>query len=69
MTITSIEDALHNTPFAPFELHLDNGQIVRVTHPDCVLITPSKKTAVVAEDDRLRIMDVDHISSLSLANR
>ena len=69
MSVTHIEDALRNRPFAPFELHLDNGKLVRVTHPDCVLITPSKRTAVVAEGDHLHIMDMDHISSLTVANR
>jgi hypothetical protein len=69
MTATNIEDALHKTPFTRFELHLDNGKTVPVNHQDCGLLTPSKKTAVVAEGERLHIMDVDHISALSVANR
>jgi hypothetical protein len=68
MTATNLEDALHQKPFKPLELHLDNGKTVHVKHPDCVLLTLNKQTAVVDDGDRLHIMGLDHISSLSFAS-
>ncbi len=69
MTATHLEDALNQTPFKSFELHLDNGKTVGVNHPDCILLTLNKQTAVVDDGERLHILDVDHISSLSFNSR
>jgi hypothetical protein len=68
MTTVRIKDLLERTPFKPFSINLDSGRTVRVTHPDCVWFTPSKRTAIVAERDRskerLRIIDLAHIADL-----
>lgn len=69
MQVKTLEEALQNTPFRPFNIHTD-GRVIRVQHPEQVLITPNKTTAVVAgSDDSLAILDLDHISSLSVAPR
>lgn len=67
MDIKTLQDALHQAPFRPFNIHAD-GRIIRVQHPEQVLITPDKTTVVVAGmDGGLAILDLDHISSLSMA--
>jgi hypothetical protein len=63
--VVNIEDALHKSPFTPFDLHMDNGRVVHVKHPDFLLFNESKKTAVVVDGDRFHIIDVEHISSIS----
>lgn len=66
MDIKTLQDALHQAPFRPFNIHAD-GRIIRVQHPEQVLITPDKTTVVVAGmDGGLAILDPDHISSLSM---
>jgi hypothetical protein len=65
----TLQDTLHHTPFRPFNLHAE-GRVIRVQQPEQVLITPDKSTVGVAgADGSLAILDMDHISSLSLAPR
>lgn len=65
MTTVNIEDALNKTPFAPFDIHIDNGKTVHVRHPDFLMFSESKRTAVIVEGEHFRIVDVDHISAIS----
>ncbi len=67
--LREIEDALNATPFIPFDIHLDNGKVVRVPHHDFLLFNESKTVIVVASGGRLHIMAVSHVSSLSHADR
>jgi hypothetical protein len=62
-------DALHKAPFRPFDLHLDNGRVIRIKHPDLVFFNESKTTAVIADGEHLHIVDLDHVSNLALAIR
>jgi hypothetical protein len=65
MKPANLQDALHREGFKPFDLNLDSGRIIPVKHPDCVLFSESKTTAVIADGEHLHIVDVEHISSLS----
>ena len=69
MRAKSFEETLRHTPFRTFEIHAD-GRNVLVDHPEQVLITPDKATVVVADrDGGLAILDMAHISSISLKGR
>lgn len=68
MTVANIEEALNRTPFAPFELHLDNGRTVPVKHPDFLMFSENRRTVIVTEGERFIIADVDHISALTGAD-
>ena len=65
MTTVNIEDALNKTPFTPFDIHIDNGKTIHVRHPDFLMFSESKRTAVVVEGERFQIVDADHISAIS----
>ncbi|MCI0536946.1 MAG: hypothetical protein L0Z50_17160 [Verrucomicrobiales bacterium] len=67
MKAVNLEDALNQARFKPFDLCLDNGRIIRVKHPDCVLFNEPKTTAVIADGEHLYIVDMEHVSSLALA--
>ena len=69
MTQVQLLDLVRVSPFRPFEIHMDNGMIVRVVHPDCVYITPRGNTVVVAEGEHLRILGMDHISEFKCENK
>ena len=69
MRVNTFEETLRSTPFRPFTIHAD-GRIVLVDHPELVLITPDRSTAIVAlRDGGVFIVDMDHISSLSIRRR
>ena len=67
MTATNLADALHKRPFTPFEVHIDSGKTVHVRHPDYLLFSKSKRTAIIVEGEHFHIVDLEHISSLSAA--
>lgn len=69
MKAANIQDALHQKRFKPFDLNLDSGASIRVKHPDCVLFSESKNTAVIADGERFHIIDLEHISSLSYESK
>ena len=61
----NIEDALHREPFKSFLLRLYNGKDIKVEHPELVLFTPNKATAVVVEVEHVHVIDVEHVSALT----
>ncbi|MBI3878659.1 MAG: hypothetical protein HY301_01160 [Verrucomicrobia bacterium] len=61
-------DALEKPKFKPFDLCLDNGRVIRIKHPDCVLFNDPKTVAVIADGEHLHIVDLDHVSNLALAS-
>jgi len=65
MTTVNLEDALNKSPFTPFNIHMDSGKIIHVRHPDFLMFSESKQTAVIVEGEHFHIVDVDHISSIS----
>ena len=66
MTATRIKEALHKTPFRPFELVQDGVRAVRVQHPDCLMFAAANTVCVVAEGrDSLQILELNHVSGLS----
>ena len=65
MTTVNIEDALNKTPFTPFDIHIDNGKTVHVRHPDFLMFSESKRTAVIVEGEHFHIVDIEHISAIS----
>jgi hypothetical protein len=69
MNPKSFEETLQQTPFRPFDIHAD-GRVISVHHPEQVFITPLRTTVIVAmADDSIRMVDMDHISSLTVRSR
>lgn len=68
MRATVFEDALSTQPFIPFDIVVD-GKTIHVAHPEQVLFNRSKTTAVVVPDEHIHIVDLSHVSSLTLRRR
>jgi hypothetical protein len=66
MKAINLLDVLNKPRFEPFGLCLDNGRMIPVKHPECVLLNDSKMTAVIADGEHLHIVDLDHVSNLQL---
>ena len=65
MRAINLEDALNTQPFIPFDIVVD-GKTIHVSHPEQVLLNRSKTTVVVIPDEHIHIVDMNHISSLTL---
>ena len=58
---------LEATPFRPFELWLNSGQVVRVPHPDFAFMPPKPNQwdVVVYDEDRtFSIIDLGQVAGL-----
>jgi hypothetical protein len=53
MTVKAIQDFLNAAPFRPFTLVTASGEKYRVPHPDYVTFTPSRRVALVYQDEEL----------------
>lgn len=68
MTIEQVRQAHQARPFRAFTLTLLDGRVVRVTHPECLLFSPSGRTiAVPIEDGNIETIDLANIASLAIA--
>jgi hypothetical protein len=69
MKATAIEDLLGKRPFLPFVIQFD-GSPVRVDRPEQAIFNSSRTIlVVVAPDDHIHLLDVDHIKAITLAPR
>lgn len=62
-----VRKRLAATPFRPFELWLNSGQVVRVPHPDFAFMPPKPNEwdLVVYEEDRaFTIVDLAQVAAL-----
>jgi hypothetical protein len=60
-----IREALHQSPFKPFQVVLTNGRAVRVPHPEHALLTSDGSLFVVENDEgSLEMLDVPLIISI-----
>jgi hypothetical protein len=65
----TIEDVLGKRPFQRFVIQFD-GTPVRVDHPEQVLFNASRTVLiVVASDDHIHLLDVEHIKAITLVPR
>ena len=67
MTREAVHDTLHAQPFKPFSLRLTDGSLVRVPHPEFMIVTQGGRTAVVnSEGEKLSILDLGLITAIEL---
>ena len=62
-----VRKRLDASPFRPFELWLNSGQVVRVPHPEFALLPPKPNQwdMVVYDEDRaFSIIDLAHVAAL-----
>jgi hypothetical protein len=69
MKTVNVKAAIDRRPFKPLIVELDNGKQIKVPHRDFVSLSPSGSTAVIFEDEHVHIVDVDHISAITLKRR
>jgi len=68
MKLANLEAALAKRPFRPFEVRVD-GEVITVHHPEQVLLAEQKTTVIIDAVERIRILDVDQISKVTILRR
>ena len=67
MTREAVADTLRAQPFKPFSLRLTDGSLVRVPHPEFMIVTQGGRTAVVnSEGEELSILDLGLVTAIEL---
>jgi hypothetical protein len=65
MTIEQLQQLHSARPFQPFDIHLADGRVLSVEHPELLARSQSGRTIVVARpDDTLEIVDLLLVVSL-----
>jgi hypothetical protein len=65
MTIEQLRKMHRAQPFQPFEIHLADGRLLDIPHPECLAITPPGRTVGVAlTDGTIEIVDLLLVTSL-----
>jgi hypothetical protein len=59
MTIQKIREAHEKRPFQPFAIHTADGEVVRVKHPEFLMVTPPGRTIYVATGRGEEVQTID----------
>ena len=57
---------LHRQPFEPFSVHLSNGEILPVRHPECATLTNTRLVVVEPEQDRITVVSLLHVAGVEM---
>ncbi|QDV38094.1 hypothetical protein [Tautonia plasticadhaerens] len=65
MQIQAIRSMLSRRPFVPFALHLADGRVIPIRHPDMLVISPNGATAETFVNYETReVIPLDRVASL-----
>ena len=66
MTADTIREVLYDRPFVPFRIHMGNGRVVEVKHPEMAIVT-DQEVAVAVEQagaSMLRLLSLELVNLL-----
>lgn len=67
MTTEQFANVLHQAPFRPFTIHMADGRVFHVSHPDFVARSKSGRTVIVFGDgDDYSVLDLLLMSELEV---
>jgi len=65
ITKDAVHSTLHAEPFKPFSLRLTNGSLVRVPHPEFIVMSKGGRTAVVnTQGEKFSIVDLALVTAI-----
>ena len=64
MSAEAILECLRKQPFLPFEVHMSNGDVHQVRHPELAIVLKSNLIIGFPETDRFAICSLLHIVSI-----
>lgn len=70
MTRDAVNTSLKAEPFKPFSFRLADGALVRVPHPEFVLLSEGGRTAVVhTGGETFKILDLSLVTAIEFEER
>ncbi len=70
MTTDRVKELWQAKPFKPFQIHVADGDVLNVSHPELMWIHPGGRTAFVAtgprDEDRVAIIDLLLVTKLTM---
>lgn len=66
MNSEAIQELLKRQPFEPFEIHMSNGAVHEVRHPEFALLSRSRLVLLDPVTDRLSIVSLIHVAELRM---
>ncbi len=68
MTLKQVQAVQGARPFRPFTLHLADGDVLSVRHPEFLALSPAGRTVVVfGQDDEMSIVDLLLVTRIEMA--
>jgi hypothetical protein len=64
MNAETIRELLHRQPFDPLDVHLSNGEVHRIPHPEFAMLLKSTLVIGVPDSDRAILCSLLHIASI-----
>lgn len=65
MTANQLIALMNRVPFDPLEIHLSEGNVIRVEHPYEIATRPNSPSCIVyTEDDRMRVIAYHNITEV-----
>jgi hypothetical protein len=67
MKLETIKERIRVDRFRPFEVHLSDGKIINVLHPDFILFAPSSEEfVIVTPENSFNIIAANEVTRLRL---
>lgn len=67
MNAEAIRELLRRQPFEPFEVHMTNGKIYSIKHPEQAFLAGSRLLIYFPESDRLVWCALLHVSNIAMS--
>ncbi len=64
MNAETIHELVRRQPFQPFAIHLSNGEVHEVRHPECIMFGGGKVVIYDAEADCFKFCALIHVNSV-----
>ena len=67
MSIDSLREQIHRTPFHPLTLRQPSGREIVIDNPELTMFNETGRTLVVAQGERIILIDVSTVESVDAA--
>ncbi len=67
MSIDSLREQIHRTPFRPLTLRQPSGREITIDNPELTMFNETGRTLIVAQGERLILIEVATVESVETA--
>lgn len=69
MNYDYMHQLLHAEPFEPFAVHLSNGEVHAIRHPECATLTRTRLVVADLKADRITVCSLLDIANVEMLQR